>query len=633
MRNISSHIATKEELRVILRRKNCFSILLQQLKASSLTIVSNACGTLGNLSAHCAEDQKFLRENGAIPMLRSLIYSKHKMISTGSTIALRHLLGCRSSVTHNENMDSVAKMMDLKELPTLNVRKQRAMEHELDKNLAENYDTDDQVSPTSDKAGPEPDGTVTSPSSKIYSKEETEINKDGFKAPSKKVQNIEDDDEEEEDAPVNFSAKYSNDAERGEYQETNLDQITDYSIRYAENQSESDEEVPKGNNALPSEDTTQCYNTEDTPHTISHATSMTDLRGQSSKGKPKEKPQVKQKTPPEEKKDKPPQAYSTSGIQSPEKTVNYCEEGTPGFFSRNDSLSDLEESPDQSKKEKQALNKQIEKAKPANQKKEEEVQEPAEKLLPQESTAATPKSVTFVNLADETPLMFSRTSSMGSLSSAEPACVDDKSSIVSDFSRLASGIISPSELPDSPTQSIPQSPSRLSRVPKIETTAPPPQTSVPAVEIETVPGPSVPSIFEDNTNTFHLENTPAHFSYATSLSNLSFDDEPKISTDALSKDFRLISHPSEDHEKEDEPQRPAVVKTEVQDDGNFGECFEGQQTENASDEESANDTFLLEDCINMGMNRNVKKSPKREKQEIAPSVPKSPAGNGENIGL
>lgn len=51
LRNISSHIAAQEEYRQILRDNNCFEILLEQLKSSSLTIVSNACGTLWNLSA------------------------------------------------------------------------------------------------------------------------------------------------------------------------------------------------------------------------------------------------------------------------------------------------------------------------------------------------------------------------------------------------------------------------------------------------------------------------------------------------------------------------------------------------------------------------------------------------------
>lgn len=152
LRNISSYIAAKEEYRQILRRRNCLAILLQQLKSSSLTVVSNASGTLGNLSANCVEDQKFLRDNTAIPMLRSLIYSKHKMISTGSTIALKNLLNYQKGGLAGQNMDSVSRSMDLKELPKLNVRKQRALEQELDKNLSNSYEQDEANSPKDEQS-------------------------------------------------------------------------------------------------------------------------------------------------------------------------------------------------------------------------------------------------------------------------------------------------------------------------------------------------------------------------------------------------------------------------------------------------------------------------------------------------
>lgn len=150
LRNISSYIATKEEYRQILRGRNCLGILLQQLKSSSLTVVSNASGTLGNLSANCTEDQKFLRDNGAIPMLRSLIYSKHKMISQGSTIALKNLLNYQKTGLPGHNLDSVSRSLDLKELPTLNVRKQRALEQELDQNLANSCESDETTTPPKD---------------------------------------------------------------------------------------------------------------------------------------------------------------------------------------------------------------------------------------------------------------------------------------------------------------------------------------------------------------------------------------------------------------------------------------------------------------------------------------------------
>lgn len=568
LRNVSTHIALHEDLRVVLRGKNCLSILLQQLKSPSLTVVSNACGTLGNLSAHCVEDQKFLRDNGAIPMLRSLIYSKHKMISTGSTIALRHLLACKSNVAHNENLDSVAKMMDLKELPTLNVRKQRALEHELSLS-AEHYKIDDTSPSTKDDKTKDFAGSA-----------KDKINR----ANELKVQDIEDEDEE---APTNFS-KFDDDqeVERSEYQETNLDQITDYSIRYAENQSDSEEEAKPAN--INSEDTMKCYNTEGTPHAVlSGAASMTDLR----KEKLKESVKVQ-----EYKKAKGKFSTGASGVQTPDKTVNYCVEGTPGNFSRNDSLSDLEEN--------SMLEAKSGKPGPSKATAASKIPPPLmirkDLASDKDSIAATPKSVTFGSLAEETPLMFSRTSSLGSLDSAEPACIDDKSSVVSDFSRLASGVISPSELPDSPTQSVPQSPSRLTARKHVAASRTPPLPVTREI--------AGAEAAEDSTNAFHIENTPAAYSYATSLSNLSFDDEPKISTDAISKDFQLMKHPSIDDDD------LKVKKTPTDE-------HAVPYTADQSDAESADDDILLESCINMGMNRVVK--PTGESAERADNLGES----------
>lgn len=204
--------------------------------------------------------------------------------------------------------------------------------------------------------------------------------------------------------------------ERSEYQETNLDQITNYSLRYAEDDAEDDK--PKQRvRPTTEEDATQRYDTEGTPRVISGATSMTDLRT-------KETPKIAKNKLLDQKKEDFTEA-SCSGIQSPEKTYNYCVEGTPGDFSRNDSLSDLDES-------KPTVTEGIEKLgdQQPQQSSDDKKKEKEEKAV-SDNIPATPKSVTF--LADETPLMFSRTSSMGSLESAEPACVDDKSSIVSDF--------------------------------------------------------------------------------------------------------------------------------------------------------------------------------------------------------
>ncbi|XP_046687873.1 adenomatous polyposis coli protein-like [Homalodisca vitripennis] len=104
------------------------------------------------------------------------------------------------------------------------------------------------------------------------------------------------------------------------------------------------------------------------------------------------------------------------------------------------------------------------------------------------------KVVTF-----ETPLMFSRCSSLGSLSSCEPP--DDRSSVVSEFSRMTSGMVSPSELPDSPTQTVPPSPHCVK-----------PPMPLPVVKPV--------SVFEERVSVFKEESTPVQFSTATSLSGL-----------------------------------------------------------------------------------------------------------------
>ena len=115
---------------------------------------------------------------------------------------------------------------------------------------------------------------------------------------------------------------------------------------------------------------------------------------------------------------------------------------------------------------------------------------------------------------DETPLMFSRCSSLNSFSSFEQitqSIPDDRSSVVSDFSRTTSGVISPSELPDSPTQTAPSSPKRNKLV---------------CFSINEDLGEKK-SVFEDDVTTYKQEDTPIEFSRATSLSSLNIDNPVK----------------------------------------------------------------------------------------------------------
>lgn len=140
LRNVSSHVAVREDYRAIVRERGCLQVLLQQLRSPSLTVVSNACGALWNLSARCSQDQRLLWDLGAVPMLRSLVHSKHKMISMGSSAALKNLLSARPGCNNLVHLDSTARGLGLSSLPSLAARRQRALEQEIDQNLAETCD-------------------------------------------------------------------------------------------------------------------------------------------------------------------------------------------------------------------------------------------------------------------------------------------------------------------------------------------------------------------------------------------------------------------------------------------------------------------------------------------------------------
>lgn len=126
-----------------------------------------------------------------------------------------------------------------------------------------------------------------------------------------------------------------------------------------------------------------------------------------------------------------------------------------------------------------------------------------------------------MNTSNETPLMFSRSSSLGSLSSLEQQVPsEDHGYNASDFSRQTSGAISPSDLPDSPSQTMPPSPKRFSRRPAFRL---PPC-------IKPLPQP-VGGVFQDAPRSFAEEGTPCGISQATSLSSLAVDDEPRNARD------------------------------------------------------------------------------------------------------
>lgn len=95
------------------------------------------------------------------------------------------------------------------------------------------------------------------------------------------------------------------------------------------------------------------------------------------------------------------------------------------------------------------------------------------------------------------------------------------------FSRATSGRVSPSDLPDSPSQTMPTSPRRSRRKPLQQQ---PQLTKLsPAVRPIAAARPTPPQTITEEDNdgvrTYEEEGTPAQFSERTSLSNLTFDDE------------------------------------------------------------------------------------------------------------
>lgn len=665
LRNVSSHIAVKESYRAILRQRNCLGILLQQLSSESLTIVSNACGTLWNLSARCLEDQKYLLDNKAVQMLSLLVHSKHKMISNGSSAALKNLLNCRPGGMSANSLDPIAKSMRLKELPSLNVRKQRALEQDIDPNLTETCEnieshiprkvdkpideflklhrqsgspssgggsgvrlTKSAVVPKSESKDSIVSATKSESSfDKLSRHRSSDATGDGQSTATTSNSTIRSQIEMEEQAASMIvqdkstaemptpaprrSIKKSNedtteDDGTSTYQETDLDQITDFSLRYGElptGESDTDEVKAQPTNTYGSEillileDTVKCYETEGTPYVISNAASVSDLRAT----KLTEVAEMKTKNVKIER----PITIESSGINTPERTTNYCEEGTPGY-SIYDSYSSLV---DENCVDGRAIDENDSKQAAAvrfNEKRD-DIEHHVETVNSNEqgidsggsgTMATTPggmhsgKVVTF-----ETPMMFSRHSSLGSLSSVEPALGDDRSSVVSDFSRLASGIMSPSEIPDSPSQMMmpPHSPRRHpgSGGPPSFPNTPPVYTASSTTRLR--------SVFEDDVNTFDVENTPAIFSCATSLSNLNLDDEPKITTDSLTKEMRLLNHPSEELDEGDEEQcGDDTTETTTRFHQESGSNV-NRQIGHTSDTDE-NDDDILASCIQIGMN-------------------------------
>ncbi|XP_064481456.1 uncharacterized protein LOC135394576 isoform X2 [Ornithodoros turicata] len=212
----------------------------------------------------------------------------------------------------------------------------------------------------------------------------------------------------------------------------------------------------------------------------------------------------------------------------------YCTEGTPVAISSASSLTDLRHVADvgnvpksRRRDDRKPKEVQIEETEIETYNESKSTNKQDRSLLPAEKERhGTPptketKMVSFVeeiNFAEETPLMFSRSSSLGSLSSFDQQGTnDDRGLTTGNCSQQTSGNISPSDLPDSPSETMPPSPRHVSRRPVFR--LPPCVYPIP---------PPVDSVFKELPQSFAEEDTPCRISQATSLSSLTIDDVPCI---------------------------------------------------------------------------------------------------------
>lgn len=431
----------------------------------------------------------------------------------------------------------------------------------------------------------------------------------------------------------------------GDYAETDLDQPTDYSLRYAENDTDEDEKpTTEYFSGSVQEDTIKTYCTEGTPYetpfNFSTATSMSDLRVEDTRDNENTKKIQKKGLDITHKKDisfednRAGDCHQQQQLvienankekhilninadhMNPKKPIGYYKEEESSSSSCVNSFNSFNGEITQHDTVSEMISK-INLKSPINKSEPELSNSDVTQLNSNELISASisnspvetknnpsivdkeGKMVTFSGqdyYAEQTPLMFSRCSSLGSLSGFEQHSIhDDRSSVVSDFSRRTSGVVSPSELPDSPTQTVPPSP----RIQKIESTD---FMNKMQEEEEVKPSHSHllcskymvkrTSVFEDDTATFKEESTPIEFSTATSLSSLTIDDAIKSSDYSKSKD-KLEEVLGSVHKSTEKDQSFVKVNTiDVE-----------KQPEQVSDGDE-DDEDMLAACISIGMQNN-----------------------------
>ncbi|KAK2818474.1 hypothetical protein Q5P01_024035 [Channa striata] len=705
LRNVSSLIATNETHRQILRDHGCLPTLLQHLKSHSLTIVSNACGTLWNLSARDAKDQETLWELGAVGMLRNLIHSRHKMIAMGSAAALRNLMANRPARYKDTSVVSPGAGA-----PSLHARKQKALFEELDaQQLSETFDNIDNLSPkaahrkgrgcngaggggvgttrsyantpvlSSPKNGDgskrrSEDTTYTRPvfppsvrassdslnsvtsadgygnrgktkpsSEPFYSSDESAANKCCVyrKYPAdlahkiRSANHMADDDGAELDTPINYSLKYSDEQLNSGRQSPShrcIDSDDEQGARLRRRTDGS--ESAAGSSRLPSVPTPRYVVVAATSNYGSDSTSEQPIDYSLKYGadanrkpmfKPEESPTPSLPTAPNTSgtKLRPTTANRAVAKSNQESTQTYCVEDTPICFSRGSSLSSLSSEEEDEDTDVMARKRRGGSGvsndyptlpvseKDAHEQQQQRQQKEAESQtataapttrgrrghhhhghahhhhhhhVTSSSGARTPKSPPEQPYAQETPLMFSRCTSVSSLDSFSTSSIASSVRSSEPCSGVPSGVISPSDLPDSPGQTMP--PSRAK-------TPPMPPSSQKATEAEKTTKKDEEESSADVLLHFATESTPHGFSRASSLSALSLD-EPYIAAEMKNKNDKEVEEEEGNKERKEE----ALVKPILDE----------------SDDDD--DIEILEACINMAMPKSSRK-PKKQQQAVS----------------
>lgn len=687
--------------RQILREHGCLPTLLQHLKSHSLTIVSNACGTLWNLSARDAKDQETLWELGAVGMLRNLIHSRHKMIAMGSAAALRNLMANRPARYKDASVVSPGAGA-----PSLHARKQKALFEELDaQQLSETFDNIDNLSPKAahrkgrgcNSAGGAAGTTrpytntpvLSSPKNADGSKRMSEeagyartvfsasvrassdslnsvTSADGYGNRGKNKPSSEPFYSSDENAankccvyrkyPADLAHKIRSANHMADDDGAELDTPINYSLKYSDEQLNSGRQSPSHRVGIDSEDeddsrlrtrtdggdpvssSSRIISVPPPRYVVTAATSSYggepageqpidySLKyGSEGAHKPLFKAEdsvtssVPTPAPSSSTKLRPPAPAGRAVAKAnQESTQTYCVEDTPICFSRGSSLSSL------SSEEEEEVD-VIERrragggsgggnsdypALPVSQKDAREQQQRHQKEAESQTAAVTapstrgrrshhhhhhghhhhhhhhvtsssgartPKSPPEPPYAQETPLMFSRCTSVSSLDSFSTSSIASSVRSSEPCSGMPSGVVSPSDLPDSPGQTMP--PSRAK-------TPPLPPAAQKAKEQENGKKKDVDESSADVLLHFATESTPHGFSRASSLSALSVD-EPFIAAE-LKKEEEEEDKGSEQRVQE----APKPVLDESDDD---------------------DDIEILEACINMAMPKSSRK-PKKPQQ-------------------